>query len=362
VPAAEAAGTGLYPLSLVTPPVKAKVMRRFIVRRLLLVPFLLFGMTVVTFSITHFVPTDPVVAALGPHAALNNAAYNNEKRKIGLDEPVPDQYFRYMDQLLHGDLGTSNATQDAVATDLGNFFPATVELAIAALTIALLIGIPIGIVAAAIRGSPFEQFIKAFALIGVSTPAFVAAFIAYQIFYLKLGWAGGPGALGILVTPPPRITGMVTVDALLTGNMAAFTSSLQHLALPAIILGLLGAAYFSRVVRQTMIEALESEAIRTARGKGLTAKVVFFRHAFRLSLTPTLSVTGLYAGELFAGAITVEAITGWHGVGQYLYNAAVKLDFPAVMGGTLVIGIAYVAINLVIDLLYVRADPRVRLK
>jgi peptide/nickel transport system permease protein len=337
-------------------------MRRYIVRRLLLLPLLLLGMTFVTFTITHVVPTDPVVAALGPHAALNPVAYNNEKRKLGLDEPVPVQYVRYIDQLVHGDLGTSNATEDSVATDLGNFFPATVELALAALIIALLIGIPTGIVAAAVRGSPFEHVIKGFALIGVSSPAFVLAFLAYQFFYLKLGWAGGPGAVGILVTPPPRITGMVTLDALLTGNMTAFTSSLQHLALPAIVLGLLGAAYFSRVVRQTMIEALESEAIRTAHGKGMTAKVVFFRHAFRLSLTPTLSVTGLYAGELFAGAITVEAITGWPGVGQYLYNAAVKLDFPAVMGGTLVIGIAYVAINLIVDVLYTRVDPRVRLK
>ncbi len=273
-------------------------MRRYIVRRLLLVPLLLLGMTILTFSITHFVPTDPVVAALGPHGALNNVAYDNYKRKIGLDKPVPEQFVLYVNQLLHGDLGTSNATQDSVATDLGEFFPATVELALTALMIALLIGIPVGIVAAATRGSPLEQLIKAFALIGVSSPAFIVAFIADQIFYLKLGWAVGPGALGILVTPPPRITGMVTLDALLTGNMVAFTSSLQHLALPAIVLGLLGAAYFSRVVRQTMTEALESEAIRTARGKGLTAKTVFFRHAFRLSLTPTLSVTGLYAGEL----------------------------------------------------------------
>jgi peptide/nickel transport system permease protein len=342
-------------------PAPATGMKRYVIRRLLLLPVILIGMTILTFAVSHFVPTDPVVAALGAKGSTNDVAYANYKKKFGLDDPLPVQYYKYVDAVVHGDLGTSTSTQDPVTDDLREFFPATVELAIAALLIAMIIGIPTGIFAAATRGSPAEGVVKGFAMVGISSPAFVVGFIAYQVFYVRLGWVGGSGSLGVLTQPPHRVTGMITIDAIIGGNYDAFTDSLRHLVLPACILGFVGAAYFSRVVRQTMIDALDSEAIRTARGKGMGATVVLFRHAFRLGLTTTLSYTGLYIGELFAGAITVEAITGWPGIGQYMYNAAVKLDFPAVMGGTLLIGVVYIIVNLIVDLLYARFDPRVRL-
>ena len=336
-------------------------MKRFILRRLVLVPFILFGMTVLTFSVSRFVPTDPVVAFLGARGSGNQAAYDNYRQKYGLDKSIPEQYLRYIGALLQGDFGESTSSHRPVTDELLQFFPATLELTIVALLIALLLGIPLGIFAAATRGSPPEQVVKGFTMLGISSPTFVVALIGLQVFYLALGWAAGSGKLDLLITTPPKVTGMVSVDSLLAGRLDAFVSVLHHMALPAGVLGVLGAAYFSRVVRSTMIEALDGEFIRTARGKGLASRIILFRHAFRYALIPTVSLAGLYFGDLFAGAITVETITGWPGVGRYMYNAAVKLDFPAVMGGTLVIGLAYIVTNLVVDLLYARIDPRVRL-
>ena len=336
-------------------------MKRFLLRRLLLVPLILFGMTVLTFSVTRFVPTDPVVAFLGSRGSNNQEAYDNYRRKYGLDKSIPEQYLRYVGAVLQGDFGESTSSHRPVTDELLQFFPATLELTIVSLLIALLLGIPIGIFGAATRGRVVEQIVKGFTMLGISSPTFVVALIGLQVFYLGLGWAAGSGKIDLLVTTPPKVTGMISVDSLLAGNVNAFLSVMHHMALPAGVLGVLGAAYFSRVVRSTMIEALDGEFIRTARGKGLASRIILFRHAFRYALIPTVSLAGLYFGDLFAGAITVETITGWPGVGRYMYNAAVKLDFPAVMGGTLVIGVAYIITNLVVDLLYARIDPRVRL-
>lgn len=336
-------------------------MWRYIGRRLLLVPLILFGMTLITFGVTRFVPTDPVVAFLGNRGADNLAAYQNYFQKYGLDRSIPEQYLLYVGNLLQGDLGQSTSSQRPVVDELAQFFPATIELAIVALLIAIALGVPLGILAAARRGRPADRAVKGFSLLGISSPAFVVALIAMQVFYLQLGWSAGPGRIGLFVDRPPTITGMMTLDSLLTLNWEAFWSAAHHIALPAIILGILNAAYFSRIVRATMLDALDADYLRTARGKGLAGRVILFRHAFRNAVIPTISLVGLAFGDLFAGAITVETITGWPGVGKYMYNAAVKLDFPAVMGGTLVIGLAYILINLVVDLLYARADPRIRL-
>jgi peptide/nickel transport system permease protein len=336
-------------------------MWRYVFRRLLLVPIILAGMTLITFSVTRFVPTDPVVAFLGNRGADNLVAYQNYYQKYGLDKSIPEQYLLYVGNLLQGDLGQSTSSRRPVIDELAQFFPATIELAIIALLIAIIVGVPLGIFAAARRGRPEESVVKGFSLLGISSPGFVVALIAMQVFYLQLGVAAGPGRIGLFVDRPPTITGMVTLDSLLTLNWDALGSSLHHIALPAMVLGLLNAAYFSRIVRSTMLDALDADFLRTARGKGLASRIVLFRHAFRYAVIPTISLVGLAFGDLFAGAITVETITGWPGVGKYMYNAAVKLDFPAVMGGTLLIGFAYIVINLIVDLLYARADPRIRL-
>lgn len=333
--------------------------RRSILRRLVTLPFLLLGMTLLMFLISRFLPADPAVAFLGNNGADNQQAVDAFNSKYGLDRPLWEQYWIYLDRLLHGDLGTSISTSRPVADELASAFPATLELAVAALLVSLVIGIPLGILAAARRASLFDRLTGGATLLGVSMPPFVLALLALQVLYLRLGWVAGPGRLDPFLDPPPTVTGLMTVDALLAGQPEVALDVLHHLVLPAVVLGIIHGAFFARVVRSTMVDALRGDFVRTARGKGLSGRVIVGRHAFRFALIPTLSLVGLTFGELFAGAITVETITGWPGVGRYMYNAATKLDFPAVMAGTLLIGIAYVLVNLVVDLLYGVADPRV---
>jgi peptide/nickel transport system permease protein len=333
--------------------------KRYILRRILIAPIILLGMTLLTFSISRFVPTDPVVAFLGTKASGNQEAYEAYVHKYGLDKSPPEQYLIYLGNLLHGDFGNSITSQRPVLDDLLQFFPETFELTIVSLVVALMLGIPLGVLAAARRGGVIDQLIKAFTMIGLSTPSFFAGIVALQVFYLALGWAAGPGRLDFLLNDPPRVTGMVIVDSLLARQWDTALSAIHHIALPAMILGTLGAAFFARVTRQTMIDAMEADFVRTARGKGLMPATVLFRHTFRFAILPTISLAGLYFGDLFSGAIVTETITGWPGVGRFMYQAAVKLDFPAVMGGTLVIGCGYLIINLVVDVLYSRADPRI---
>jgi len=316
-------------------------------------------MTLLTFSISRFVPTDPVVAFLGTKASGNEEAYQAYVKKYGLDKSPPEQYVIYLSNLAHGDLGNSITSQRPVVNDLAQFFPETLELTVAALFVALFLGIPLGVLGAARRGGFIDQVIKTFTMIGLSTPSFFAGLVALQVFYLALGWSAGPGKLDFLIEDPPRVTGMVIVDSVISGRWDAAISGLHHIALPAGILGILGAAFFARVTRQTMLDAMEADFVRTARGKGLLPATILFRHTFRFAILPTISLAGLYFGDLFSGAIVTETITGWPGVGRFMYQAAVKLDFPAVMGGTLVIGTAYLVVNLVVDVLYARADPRI---
>jgi peptide/nickel transport system permease protein len=332
---------------------------RSIGRRLLTLPPLLLGMTVLMFLISRFLPADPAVAFLGNNGADNQQAVDAFNDKYGLDRPLVEQYVIYMERLFHGDLGTSISTGRPVSSELADAFPATLELAGAALVLSLVLGVPFGILAAARRWTLTDRLTGGVSLLGVSMPPFVLALLALQVLYLQLGWVAGPGRLDPFLDPPPTVTGLMTIDAVLAGQPAVALDVLHHLLLPAIVLGFIHGAYFARVVRSTMVDALHSDFVRTARGKGLAGRIILGRHAFRFALIPTLSLVGLTFGELFAGAITVETITGWPGVGRYMYNATTKLDFPAVMAGTLVIGFAYVIVNLVVDLLYTVADPRV---
>ncbi len=319
-------------------------------------------MTLIVFILSRIIVGDPVVALLGDKGSDDPAAYAAAKEKLGLDQPIPVQYFSYLGRLLSGDLGTSPFAHRPVSEMLAQAFPATIELSIAALLIAILVGVFLGVVAATRRGSVLDTAISTWSLISVATPAFVLALIALQVFYLQLGWAAGPGQFGAYINRPPVVTGMVTVDSLLAGNLPAFGSAVQHLILPAAILGFLQGGYFARFTRDNMTVALRNDSIRTARGKGMTRNQIVWGHAFRESLVPVVGLIGLTIGELFSGAITVETITGWPGVGQLIFTAASRLDFVTLMGGVLVISLAYIVINLIVDLLYARVDPRIRLK
>lgn len=362
-PAAEAAGgPGAALLNTPTLGVAGRLGRHYIVRRLLLLPFLLLGMTLITFILSRLVAGDPVVAMLGDRGSDDPEAYAAAVRKLGLDQPLPVQYVLYLGRLVTGDLGTSSVSALPVADMLAKAFPATVELAIAALLIATISGVLLGVVAATRRGSVLDAAISTWSLISVASPAFVIALIALQVFYLQLGWAAGAGQFDPFIARPPVVTGMATIDSLLAGDGAAFSSALHHLAFPALILGVLQGGYFARFTRDTMSAAFEQNFIRTARGKGLTRPQIVWGHAFRSSLVPMIGLLGLTFGELVSGAITVETIAGWPGVGQLIFTAASRLDYVTLMGGVLVLSFSYIVINLVVDLLYTRADPRIRMR
>jgi peptide/nickel transport system permease protein len=329
----------------------------FLLRRLAGVVVVLIGVSIITFTISHLVPADPVAAALGDRAREDQVqAFRAE---YGLDKPVVEQYVIYMRGLLQGDLGKSIRTRRPVAQDLQEFFPATFELAMAALLIAIVIGIPTGILSARYRNRLPDHVVRVMALIGGSLPIFWLGLLLIGLFYDRLGWLPAGGRIGQFVPPPTRITGLFTVDSLLTGNMLALQSSLWHLILPAFTLGYFSTALISRMMRSSMLEVLNQDYIRTARAKGLHDRLVILRHAFRNALIPTVTIIGVTFGSLLAGAVLTETIFSWPGLGRYATAAAIGLDFPAVMGVTLLAAVIYLVANFVVDVGYAQLDPRI---
>lgn len=333
-------------------------MSRYVLTRIASVGLVLLGVSVLTFFIAHVVPADPVLVALGEHAREEQIqAY---RRAYGLDRPVGVQYLIYIGRLLRGDLGISIRTRRPVADDLREFLPATVELGGTAWVIALLLGIPAGVLSAVYKDRVFDHLSRIGALMGASMPVFWLGLLLLGTFYYGLRWLPGPGRLDASAIPPPARTGLLLVDATLAGDRAAFSSALQHLVLPALTLGLFSTAVIARMTRSAMLEVLYQDYIRTARAKGLAHARVVVRHALRNALVPTLTVVGLSFGNLLSGAVLTETIFAWPGLGRYATTSAISLDFPAVMGVALVTAVIYTTINLIIDLLYARLDPRVR--
>jgi len=318
----------------------------------------LLGVSVLTFFIAHVVPADPVLAALGEHAREDQIqAY---RRAYGLDRPVGLQYVIYLRRLAVGDLGVSIRTRRPVADDLREFLPATVELGGTAWVVALLLGIPAGILSAVYKDRIFDHLSRIGALIGASMPVFWLGLLLLGTFYYRLRWLPGPGRLDVSLIAPPSRTGLLLVDSLLAGDRAAMGNALRHLALPALTLGLFSTAVIARMTRSAMLEVLYQDYIRTARAKGLARARVILRHALRNASIPTLTVVGISFGNLLSGAVLTETIFAWPGLGRYATASAISLDFPAVMGVTLVAAVIYTTVNLLIDLLYARLDPRVR--
>lgn len=316
------------------------------------------GVSVITFAISHVIPADPVAAALGDHARDDQiAAFRAE---YGLDKPVTEQYLVYVDNLLHGNLGLSIRTRRPVASDLRDFFPATLELSLAALVISLLIGIPAGIWSSLTRNRLPDHVVRVFALIGGSLPVFWLGLLLIGLFYNRLGWLPSGGRIDDFIKPPAIITGLYVVDSLLTNNVSALTSSLHHLILPAFTLGYFSTAVISRMTRSSMLEVLQQDYMRTARAKGLRERMVILRHGLRNAMIPTLTVIGVTFGSLLSGAVLTETVFGWPGLGLYATASAISLDFPAVMGVTLLAAIVYTLANLIVDLSYYQFDPRIQ--
>lgn len=335
-------------------------MLRFIVRRLAGLVFVLLGVSVFTFALSQLVPVDPAVAALGQNARDEQIAAFREQ--YGLDRPPHEQYLSYMGRLLSGDLGISLRTRRPVAADLRDFVPATIELSVAAMAVALLLGISLGTLAAVRRNSFADGFARVFALVGGSLPIFFLGLVMLTIFHNRLRWVPGPGRLDAVLIPPPRVTGMYTIDSALARDWPVFRNSVAHLVLPAVTLGYFSTAVLLRMTRSSMLEVLNQDYIRTARAKGLRDRTLLLRHAFKNALIPVLTTIGIVFGSLLSGAVLTETIFAWPGLGRYATASAVSLDFPAVMGVTLVAAIVYPVVNLLVDLGYHALDPRIALE
>jgi peptide/nickel transport system permease protein len=334
-------------------------MIRFILRRLAGLVFVLVGVSIITFALSQLVPVDAAAAALGQNAREDQIqAY---RRELGLDRPAVLQYFSYIGRLLQGDLGKSIRTRRAVADDLRDFFPATIELSIAALLVAIVLGIALGIISAIRRNSWIDGVARAFALVGGSLPIFFLGLLMLALFYSRLRWLPGPGRLDAVLKPPPFVTGLYTVDSALAGNWALFRNSLAHLVLPAVTLGYFSTAVLLRMTRSSMLEVLNQDYVRTARAKGLRDTGVILRHALKNAMIPVLTTIGIVFGSLLSGAVLTETIFGWPGLGRYATTSVVNLDLPAVMGVTLVAAVVYPVVNMLVDIGYHALDPRIRI-
>lgn len=326
---------------------------------MLLLPFMLMGISLIAFILSHSVPADPVNAALGEGAIGKPELVRAYKEHWGLDKSLPEQYLVYIGNLARGDLGTSIISRRSVGEDLGEALPATFELATTAILISLL-GVPLGIVAALNHRKLPDSLVRFFSLLGSSVPVFWLAYIAIFIFYSQLSWLPATDRLDTGVAAPPRLTGFYTLDALASGRWEVLGSSLRHLFLPALVLSLTTIGIIIRLSRSITLEVMQNEYIRTARSKGLKGSAVVRRHALPNILVPVITVISLSYGNLLSGTVLTETIFSWPGLGRYAFQSATKLDFPAIMGVSVIVALIYIIINLVVDLLYGLLDPRIR--
>ena len=326
-------------------------------KRLLGLLLVVFGVSLITFTISHLIPGDPARLIAGDRAS--DALVAGIRHQLGLDLPLYQQYGRYVLDLVQGDLGTSIRTNRPVLEDLQAFFPATLELALVALFLAILVGVPLGVLSAVYHNRAIDQIARTLAVTGISTPAFWLGLGAIVLFYGHLGWLPGGGRLSEGLTPPSTITGFYLIDALLAGNFSLFVDALKHLILPAATLGYVTLGVISRQIRSAMLDQLGEDYIRTARAYGLSKWTVILRHALPNALIPSFTVLGLTLGDLLYGAVLTETVFAWPGMGAYVVKSIQSLDFPAVMGFAILVSFIYVLLNMAIDLLYRVIDPRI---
>jgi peptide/nickel transport system permease protein len=319
----------------------------------------LLGLVAVTFFIGRVVPIDPVIAIVGDRAPAH--VYERARQELGLDLPLIQQFWIYLKKAATGDFGNSVLTTNPVMTDIANAFPATLELATLGTLIGVIVGIPLGVLAAVKRGSLIDQFVRVLGLAGYSIPIFWLGLMGLLLFYAKLGWVAGPGRIDVtysyLYTP---VTNIVLIDTAMQGQWDAFWDAVSHIILPACLLGYFSLAYISRMTRSFMLNELAQEYVIAARVKGLSEIRVIWRHALRNAAVPLITVIALSYANLLEGSVLTETVFAWPGLGQYITNSLQNADMNAVLGGTLVIGAAFVLLNLVSDLLYRLLDPRTR--
>ena len=335
---------------------------QYIVRRGLFSILVLVGMTIITFSLTHVIPSDPAALYLGPRA--RPAELERVREQLGLNQPLPVQYLAYMRALFQGDLGTSIATKRPVLQELTTRLAATLELLGAATLLSILIGVPLGVMSARLHGKPLDMFVRTISILGISMPAFWLGLLLQLLVahaFNLLPTAGRVDSSLRFSSPITEITGFYLLDSLLTGNWVAFADVLRHLILPAITLAAYPIGLVARMTRATMLEVLEQNYIRTARAYGIRERVIVYSYALKNAISPTLTVIGLTLAYSLTGAFFVEIIFNWPGLGLFTARSFLNLDYPAIMGMTLFAASGYVVVNLLVDLLQAWIDPRISL-
>jgi len=330
----------------------------YLIKRLLWMIVVLFGVMTIVFFISHVIPADPVAAMLGGQAPPE--LIEEVRAKWNLDKPLYQQYGIYVWHLLHGDFGTAISTGKPVGSDLILFFPATFELATTATCLSILFGVLLGIISAVKRGGLTDHLSRIFALSGISMPVFWLALLMMLLFYYQLDWFPGGGQLPFFMSRPPRVTGLLILDSLIAGRLDAFTSALKHLVMPAVVLSFFGIAAISRITRSSMLDVLREDYINTSRAKGLREGIVVLKHALKNAMLPIITIIGITYGRLLEGSVITETIFAWPGLGRYATNAFLAIDFPAVVGATMLIALLYALTNLVVDITYAYLNPKVR--
>ena len=333
-------------------------MLSYIIKRLLWAIPTLLGVSIIVFSMVHLAPGDPALVMLGEHASKESDYALREQ--MGLNKPLIEQYILFITNALQGDFGTSTISGEPVLYEFLERFPATIELSLVALTFATIIGLFAGILSAVKRYSMFDYAAMSTALAGVSMPVFWLGLMLIYLFSVELGWLPVSGRLGYEFDID-HVTGLFLVDSLIAQDYEAFWDALKHLILPAVALGTIPMAIIARMTRASMIEVMKEDYVRTARAKGCTNMQVILIHALKNALMPVITVIGLMLGTLFAGSILTETTFSWPGIGKWLVNAVNQRDFPIIQSTTLIIATMFVAVNLIVDLLYALVNPKVRL-
>ena len=326
-----------------------------------MMPFLLLGIVTIAFGISRLIPANPLASIVGERQLNNEAVVDAAKARWGLNGSIPEQYAKYLKNMSNGDLGTSFRTRQSVVTDLRERLPATLELGVGALLIGGIGGVALGAVAASRKDRAVDHGARLFSLLGSSLPVFWIGLVFLSIFYARLGWFPGPGRLPPRTLPPPRFTGFYSLDALIDGNFSLFKECLKRLAMPCFVLGWAYMGSISRLVRAAMLDELHADYVRTARAKGLRERTVLRSHVLRNAWLPTLTILGFSFAQLLTASVLTETIFQWNGIGSYAVQAAQTLDYPAVAGVSLFGGVAFLLANLVTDVLYAVADPKIRL-
>lgn len=335
---------------------------QFIARRLVQSVVVLLFVSIAIFGLMHAVPGDPLVAVIGERQADRPEVRQALEARYGLDKPVPVQYFYYLRNIVvDGDLGTTISTRKPVSDELGTYIPKTIELTIGAMLFAMGVGIPLGIISA-IRPNRWQDVLARFlSLIGTAMPVFWLGLLMTYLVSFKWRWLPRAGYKETGMKEPDKITGFLTIDSVLDGNWEFLESYLRHMILPSVVLGAFAMGIIARMLRSSLIAALQDDYVRTARAKGLSESKVLRVHALRNALIPTVTIIGLTFSSLLAGAVLTETIFSWPGIGQFAVRMALKLDYPGLLGVTLFVAVAYVLVNLAVDVLYGFLDPRIRI-